>query len=161
VSLGTAASGATLRASGWWRGFLLERRRVKEQALKEQIRRDVVKKHLERAKEEAAHPRETREDEAEADVVYIPSVATLRVREKAGEGKFSIQRTVPKGAESPRAPSRAPPRSRRSRTRRSGSSRFRPSRRTAAGSSRPRGFCVPRRSATGRRTARSTARRWS
>ena len=103
LSLGTATAGAALRASGWWRGFLLERRRVKEQALKEQIRRDVVKKHLERAKEEAANPPEKREDETEGDVVYIPSVATLRVREKAGAGRFSIQRTVPKeGGESAR-----------------------------------------------------------
>jgi S-DNA-T family DNA segregation ATPase FtsK/SpoIIIE len=104
LSLGAAASGATLRASGWWRGFLLERRRAKEQAQKEQLRREVVKKHLERAKEEAAHPPEKAATEREAEVVYIPSVATLRVKEKAGAGRFSIQRTEPKGGEEPPRP---------------------------------------------------------
>ena len=82
----TALSGTTLRLSGWWRGFLLERRRRREQAQKEKQRRDVVKKHLERAKEDAAGPRPRRQSEPEADVVYIPSVATLRVKEKAGAG---------------------------------------------------------------------------
>jgi DNA segregation ATPase FtsK/SpoIIIE, S-DNA-T family len=104
LSLGAATSGATLRASGWWRGFLLERRRAKEQAEKEQLRREVVKKHLERAKEEAAHPPEKAEAEREAEVVYIPSVATLRVKEKAGAGKFSIQRTAPKEVAGPSRP---------------------------------------------------------
>ncbi len=104
LSLGAATSGATLRASGWWRGFLLERRRAKEQAEREQLRREVVKKHLERAKEEAAHPPEKAEPEGGAEVVWIPSVATLRVKEKAGEGKFSIQRTAPKPDAEPSRP---------------------------------------------------------
>jgi S-DNA-T family DNA segregation ATPase FtsK/SpoIIIE len=103
-SLGTAASGATLRASGWWRGVLLERRRAREQAQKERLRREVVKKHLERAKEEAANPSRKVEAEPEAEVVYIPSVATLRVKEKAGAGKFSIQRAAPKGGGGPARP---------------------------------------------------------
>ncbi len=94
LSLGDGIRHGTVRLSGWWQGRLLERRRRKEQAEKERVRRDVVKKHLERAREEASRPPETVEPESGADVVYIPSVATLRVKEKAGEGRFSIRRTV-------------------------------------------------------------------
>ena len=94
VSLGDGLSRWTVRFSGWWRGWLLERRRSREQALKEKLRRDVVKKHLERAKEEAARPPAAKEPEPEGEVVFIPSVATLRVKEKAGAGRFSIQRNV-------------------------------------------------------------------
>jgi S-DNA-T family DNA segregation ATPase FtsK/SpoIIIE len=94
VSLGQGVSGVSLRASGLWRGFLLERRRRKELATRERQRREVVKKHLERAREDAARPAE-KPPEPEADVVYIPSVSTLRVKEKAGAGKFSIRRATP------------------------------------------------------------------
>jgi len=52
LSLGEGVSGASVRASGWWRGFVLERQRRRELASREQQRREVVKKHLERAKEE-------------------------------------------------------------------------------------------------------------
>jgi len=94
ASLGDGLSRWTVRFSGWWRGWLLERQRSREQALKEKLRRDVVKKHLERAKEEAARPPAAKEPEPEGEVVFIPSVATLRVKEKAGAGRFSIQRNV-------------------------------------------------------------------
>ncbi len=105
LSLGDGMSRGTVRLSGWWRGRLLERRRRKEQALKEKLRRDVVKKHLERAREEAARPPEAREPEPEAEVVYIPSVATLRVKEKTGAGRFSIQKTFTgKPGETPEPP---------------------------------------------------------
>ena len=94
LSLGDGVSGATLHASGWWRGFVLERQRRRELASRERQRREVVKKHLERAKEDAAKP-PARPPEPEAEVVYIPSVATLRVKEKAGPGKFSIRKATP------------------------------------------------------------------
>jgi DNA segregation ATPase FtsK/SpoIIIE, S-DNA-T family len=110
LSLGDAAAGSALRLSGWWRGRTLDRERQKEIALKEELRRQVVKKHLERAKaeaEEGPKPSETSE-EPEAEVVYIPSVATLRVREKTGVGKFSIQRSGPPAT--PGAADAPPPR---------------------------------------------------
>ena len=94
LSLGDGVSRGAVRLSGWWRGRLLERRRRKEQTLKEKLRRDVVRKHLERAKEEASRPPEPAAPEPEGEVVYIPSVATLRVKEKAGAGRFSIQKNV-------------------------------------------------------------------
>ncbi|MEO8585435.1 MAG: DNA translocase FtsK 4TM domain-containing protein [Acidobacteriota bacterium] len=103
LSLGDGLSSLTLRSSGWWRGFVMERRRTREQAAKERQRRDVVKKHLERAKEDAARPApEKAAEQPEGDVVYIPSVATLRVKERAGAGRFSIQKSGGPEAETPR-----------------------------------------------------------
>lgn len=102
LSLGNGLSGATLRFSGWWRGFVLERRRRREQAAKERQRRDVVKKHLERAKEDAARPAPEKASEPGAEVVYIPSVATLRVKERAGAGRFSITKAGGAEVETPR-----------------------------------------------------------
>ncbi|HQR67277.1 MAG TPA: DNA translocase FtsK [Thermoanaerobaculia bacterium] len=65
----------------------------------------MVKKHLERAKEEAARPPEAPAPEPEGEVVFIPSVATLRVKEKAGTGRFSIQKSVTgKEGETPAPP---------------------------------------------------------
>jgi S-DNA-T family DNA segregation ATPase FtsK/SpoIIIE len=104
LSLGDGAGRTALRLSGWWRGWRLERRRRKEQAEKESVRREVVKKHLERAKEEAARPPEKVRPEPEGEVVFIPSVATLRVREKTGTGRFSIQKTVTGAGETPGPP---------------------------------------------------------
>jgi len=94
LSLGEGVSGASLRLSGLWRTFVLDRQRRRELAVRERQRREVVKKHLERARTEAERPPERR-PEPEAEVVYIPSVATLRVKEKAGAGKFSIRRATP------------------------------------------------------------------
>ena len=102
LSLGNGLSGATLRFSGWWRGFVLERRRRREQAAKERQRRDVVKKHLERARDDAARPAPEKTSEPEGDVVYIPSVATLRVKERAGAGRFSITKAGGAEVETPR-----------------------------------------------------------
>lgn len=106
LSLGDGLSGATLRLSGWWRGFVLERRRTREHAAKERQRRDVVKKHLERAREDAARPTPEKAAEPEGDLVYIPSVATLRVKERAGAGRFSIQKAGGAEVETPRPISR-------------------------------------------------------
>ena len=94
LSLGEALSRGSLRLSGWWRGFVLERRRRKEQTVKETQRREVLKKHMARAREDGEKPTPA-PDEPEGDVVYIPSIATLRVREKTGAGKFSIQKSAP------------------------------------------------------------------
>ncbi len=102
LSLGDGLSGSALRLSGWWRGFVLERRRRREQASKERQRREVVKKHLERAKEDASRPAPSKTSEPEADVVYIPSVATLRVKERAGAGRFSIKKSGGVESEIPR-----------------------------------------------------------
>jgi len=105
LSLGDGVSRGRVRLSGWWRGWLLERRRRKEQTLKERLRRDVVRKHLERAKEEASRPPVPAAPEPEGEVVYIPSVATLRVKEKVGAGRFSIQKSVTgKAGEAPEPP---------------------------------------------------------
>jgi S-DNA-T family DNA segregation ATPase FtsK/SpoIIIE len=100
LSLGAVAERGSLHASTWWRARRLDRERRKDAALKEKQRRDVVKKHLARAKEDADRPPEPEEAaEAVADVVYIPSIATLRVREKSGTGKFSIQKTEARGTD--------------------------------------------------------------
>jgi S-DNA-T family DNA segregation ATPase FtsK/SpoIIIE len=109
LSLGAVARGAGLRMSGWWRVRTLERERKKEAELKEKQRREVVKKHLARAKEDAERPPQPEEeaDQPVADVVYIPSIATLRVREKSGTGKFSIQRTRGDSGERPSVVDRA------------------------------------------------------
>ncbi len=104
VSIGDGAGRTALRLSGWWRLWRLEWQRRKEQAGKESLRREVVKKHLERAKEEAARPPEKSVPEPEGEVVFIPSVATLRVREKAGTGRFSIQKSARGAGEAPEAP---------------------------------------------------------
>lgn len=102
LSLGDGLAGATLRLSGWWRGLVLERRRRREQAAKERQRRGVVKKHLERAREDSARPEPEKSSEPEADVVYIPSVATLRVKERVGAGRFSITKAGGAEVETPR-----------------------------------------------------------
>jgi S-DNA-T family DNA segregation ATPase FtsK/SpoIIIE len=94
LSLGEALSRGSLRFSGWWRGLVLERQRRRELVLKEKQRREVLMKHMARAREDAERPASAPE-EPEADVVYIPSIATLRVREKTGAGKFSIEKTAP------------------------------------------------------------------
>ncbi|HEV8268319.1 MAG TPA: DNA translocase FtsK 4TM domain-containing protein, partial [Thermoanaerobaculia bacterium] len=110
LSLGDVISRSSVRLGGWMQVRRLERERKKEQESKEKQRREVVKKHLERAREEAAKPRDekTEESEKEAEVFYIPSIATLRVREKSGAGKFSIQKNAPaSSASSPETPAPA------------------------------------------------------
>ena len=101
LSLEATLRTTLLRLSGWWRGRTLEKQRRKEMEQKEKQRREVVKKHLERARDEKANPQEETVDEPGAEVVYIPSIATLRVREKSGVGRFSIQKA---GTEPPAAP---------------------------------------------------------
>ena len=118
VSLGEGLRGASVRLSGWWQATSLERARRKEQEQKERQRRDVVRKHLERerAGTGAGSPEvpSPAEDEG-GEVVYIPSIATLRVREKKGPGGFSIQRASPAaeseaaGAEAASGPPVPPP----------------------------------------------------
>jgi len=98
LSLGETLARGSLRLSGWWRGLVLERRRRKEQAAKEKQRREVLYKHMARAREDAERPAPPPAGTPEADVVYIPSIATLRVRERTGAGKFAIQKTAPSGA---------------------------------------------------------------
>ncbi|MEO6323992.1 MAG: DNA translocase FtsK 4TM domain-containing protein, partial [Thermoanaerobaculia bacterium] len=92
LSLEATIRTTLIRLSGWWRGRTLEKERKKESEQKEKQRRDVVKKHLERARDEKVNPPEESVDEPGAEVVYIPSIATLRVREKSGVGRFSIQK---------------------------------------------------------------------
>jgi S-DNA-T family DNA segregation ATPase FtsK/SpoIIIE len=110
VSLGEGIRGATLRLSGWWQATALERSRRKEQEQKDRQRREVVKKHLERERAGAGVAAGTgREEDEGGQVVYIPSIATLRVREKSGAGKFSIQKSSPAAAGEEDGEEGAPP----------------------------------------------------
>src|SRR5512140_882527 len=78
MSLGEAIRALSLRLSGWWRARSLERARRREQEQKDKQRREVVKKHLQRAKVEgeaaAAAGGDDDVDEPGAEVVYIPSI---------------------------------------------------------------------------------------
>ena len=92
LSLGEALRGGALRASTRFAEWKLERERRRQVEEKERTRRAVVKKHLERALE--APPAEAEEEEAGGEVVPIPSLAALRVRERSGSGQFSIRRAA-------------------------------------------------------------------
>jgi len=97
ISLGDAARTAWLKLTAWWRARQLEKDRATEQTRKEKQRRDVVRKHLERARAIVDSPKDADGEDVDlpgAEVVYIPTVKTLRVREKSGEGRFSIQKTL-------------------------------------------------------------------
>lgn len=107
VSLGDLLRGGAEGLAARWAARRLERERKGELERRERQRRDVVRKHLERAREDAARPKEDSEPEG-ADVVYIPSVATLRVREQRGVGKFSIQKAAPGLPEAEEAEDDAP-----------------------------------------------------
>ena len=95
LSLGGGIRSGSVRLAGWWQTWRLDRERRQEQERKEQQRRDVVRKHLERERSGQNEGRPEEGADEGGEVVYIPSIATLRVRERAGTGKFSIQRTIP------------------------------------------------------------------
>nr|MBP7675733.1 DNA translocase FtsK 4TM domain-containing protein [Thermoanaerobaculia bacterium] len=92
LSLGEAVRRIALRSSASLAAWRLERERRRQVEEKERTRRAVVKKHLERAMEEP--PPADEEEEAGGEVVAIPSLATLRVRERSGAGQFSVRRTA-------------------------------------------------------------------
>ncbi len=92
LSLGDALRGTVLRASAGFAAWRLERERRRQVEEKERTRRAVVKKHLERAAE--APPSRDEEEEPGGEVVAIPSLAALRVRERSGAGQFSVRRTA-------------------------------------------------------------------
>ena len=92
LSLGEALRGTALRASARFTVWKVERERMRQVDAKERTRRAVVQKHLERARE--APPAEDEEDEPGGEVVAIPSLAALRVRERSGAGQFSVRRTA-------------------------------------------------------------------
>ena len=92
LSLGDALRGTALRASASFAAWRLERQRRRQLEEKEQTRRAVVKKHLERALEAPPPPQD--EEEEGGEVVAIPSLSTLRVRERSGAGRFSVRRTA-------------------------------------------------------------------
>lgn len=92
LSLGEAFRRIALRTSASLAAWRLERERRRQVEEKERTRRAVVKKHLERAMEEP--PPADEEEEAGGEVVAIPSLATLRVRERSGAGQFSVRRTA-------------------------------------------------------------------
>jgi len=98
LSLGEGLRRGRVRLSGWWQTTVLEWNRRKEQEQKESQRRDVVRKHLERERTGASRPPVPEEEDEGGQVVYIPSIATLRVREKSGPGRFSIQKAAPPAA---------------------------------------------------------------
>ncbi len=95
----------------WWRAASVERSIKREQRMKEAERRKVLLIHINRAQrdmEAIAVPqappqgkdkgRERAPDEKPnlvTDLIPVPRISTLRVREKSGVGKFSIQRTSP------------------------------------------------------------------
>ena len=92
LSLGDAIRGTALGASARFAAWRLDRERRRQVEEKEATRRAVVKKHLERARE--APPAEDEEEEPGGEVVPIPSLAALRVRERSGAGQFSVRRTA-------------------------------------------------------------------
>jgi S-DNA-T family DNA segregation ATPase FtsK/SpoIIIE len=92
LSLGEAVRGTTERMSASVSAWKVEREKKKQVEEKDRTRRAVVQKHLERARE--APPVEEEEEEVGGEVVTIPSLATLRVREKSGSGQFSVRRSM-------------------------------------------------------------------
>ncbi|MBK9090342.1 MAG: DNA translocase FtsK 4TM domain-containing protein [Holophagales bacterium] len=92
LSLGEAVRGTALRTTARIAAWKVDREKARQVEEKERTRRAVVQKHLERARE--APPVEDEEEEAGGEVVTIPSLATLRVRERSGSGQFSIRRTA-------------------------------------------------------------------
>ena len=114
VSLGEGLRSGNLRLSGWWQATTLERSRRKEQEQKDRQRRDVVRKHLERERAGSGLAAAGEDEDERGQVVYIPSIATLRVREKSGPGRFSIQKastapTTTVDTAAPEGPSTAAP----------------------------------------------------
>ena len=114
VSLGEGLRSGNLRLSGWWQATTLERSRRKEQEQKDRQRRDVVRKHLERERAGSGLAAAGEDEDEGGQVVYIPSIATLRVREKSGPGRFSIQKastapTTTVDTATPEGPSTAAP----------------------------------------------------
>jgi S-DNA-T family DNA segregation ATPase FtsK/SpoIIIE len=114
VSLGEGLRSGNLRLSGWWQATTLERSRRKEQEQKDRQRRDVVRKHLERERAGSGLAAAGEDEDEGGQVVYIPSIATLRVREKSGPGRFSIQKasiapTTTVDTAAPEGPSTAAP----------------------------------------------------
>ncbi|MCL4809255.1 MAG: DNA translocase FtsK 4TM domain-containing protein [Thermoanaerobaculia bacterium] len=118
LSLGDALRRTFLRASASWAVWKVERERRRQTEEKERTRRAVVQKHLERARE--TPPAEAEEEEEGGEVVPIPSLAALRVRERSGSGQFSVRRAAAGpgvsgaevsagGAPSPASPSRPSP----------------------------------------------------
>lgn len=111
LSLGEALRGAALRASASFTVWKVERARRRQAEEKERTRRAVVQKHLERARE--APPVEVDEEEEGGEVVPIPSLAALRVRERSGSGHFSVRRAAgapgAAGTEVVAGPSPSPP----------------------------------------------------
>ena len=95
LSLGEALRGAAVRASASFSDWKVEREKKRQVEEKERTRRAVVQKHLERARE--APPEVEQEEEPGGEVVTIPSLATLRVRERSGSGQFSIRRAAGSG----------------------------------------------------------------
>jgi S-DNA-T family DNA segregation ATPase FtsK/SpoIIIE len=92
LSLGEALRRAALRVSAGLAAWKVERERRRQVEEKDRTRRAVVKKHLERALE--APPAGEEEEEPGGEVVAIPSLATLRVRERSGAGQFSVRRSA-------------------------------------------------------------------
>jgi S-DNA-T family DNA segregation ATPase FtsK/SpoIIIE len=92
LSLGDALRGTVLRASASFTVWKVERERKRQTEEKERTRRAVVQKHLERARE--TPPPEAEEEEEGGEVVPIPSLAALRVRERSGSGQFSVRRAA-------------------------------------------------------------------
>ncbi len=111
VSLGEGLRSGNLRLSGWWQATTLERSRRKEQEQKDRQRRDVVRKHLERERAGSGLAAAGEDEDEGGQVVYIPSITTLRVREKSGPGRFSIEKasTAPITTVDTAAPEPAPP----------------------------------------------------
>ncbi len=96
LSLGDVIRTTTLRASASLSAWKVDRERKRQVEEKERTRRAVVQKHLERARE--APPEEEQVEEPGGEVVAIPSLATLRVRERSGSGHFSVRRAAGSGA---------------------------------------------------------------
>ncbi len=96
LSLGEAVRGIVTRVTGSVSAWRLDRERRKQHDQKERLRREVVKKHLERARTNPSDPAEDGGGKPEADVVYIPTFSRLRVEERTGAGRFSIERARPR-----------------------------------------------------------------
>jgi S-DNA-T family DNA segregation ATPase FtsK/SpoIIIE len=106
LSLGEIFGKLSALTSDWIHQKSVDRDVRREREKKEALKREVVKKHVERAREqldsgEIAAPRPSSPAPAAsperegADIVYVPRFSSLRVSERVGAGKFSIQKASP------------------------------------------------------------------
>ncbi|MCZ7651378.1 MAG: DNA translocase FtsK 4TM domain-containing protein [Thermoanaerobaculia bacterium] len=120
TSLGEVIAAWRARLRAAWERLQLARARRRERRAKEQARRRVIVKHLQRAAEERSREAATAQEEGERGrgrpdpdlPIAPPSPAPLRVTPRAGEPGFAVRRVGPAAAReaAPPPPPAAPQR---------------------------------------------------